>query len=191
MPQIIVGYDDAYEPIYEWRDDDYVEYTPPSYAPTDQSTIDQTIADNAIDLTKSPFWDNIKTLPANVQASLSTLSQTGFNKLVGLFAAQAKNPDGTPKKNADGTPDMSGGIDWTKIAGLGGAAIGLFADKTPITGGSTLPIPNFDVARSAVQYDDTNRLPGEVGRDYFSETRYTPRTGVAATDTAARAADLA
>ena len=191
MPFIITGYDTLNEPIYEWRDDNYVEYTPPSYTPTDQSTIDQTIADNAVDLTKSPFWDNIKTLPADVQAGLSKVSQSGLTTLFNTFRAQAKNPDGSLKKNPDGSPVMSDDIDWTKIAGLGGAAIGLFADKTPITGGSTLPVPNYDVARSSVQYNDTNRLPGEVGRDYFSETRYTPRTGIAATDTAARAADLA
>ena len=187
MPWIVTGYDENGEQEGYW-DEDY--YTPPYVPPTTQDDIDRTIADNAVDLTKSSFWEDIKKLPADLRASLSTMSKTGFDKLTGLFSKQAKNADGTPKKNADGTPDMSD-VDWEKLLGLGASGVALFADKTPITGGSTLPIPNYDVARSSVQYNDTNRLPGEVGRDYFSETRYTPRTGIAATDTAARAADLA
>ena len=193
MPWIVTGYDENGEQEGYW-DEDY--YTPPPDPYTgdwrDNPAYTSPEDDAAVtaDLTKSPFWDDIKTLPGGTQASLAQLTTDGINKLVGLFKKQATNPNGTLKTNADGTPDMSD-IDWAKITGLGGAAIGLFADKTPITAGSTLPIPNYDVARASVQYNDTNRLPGEVGRDYFSETRYTPRTGVAATDTAARAADLA
>jgi hypothetical protein len=185
MPWIVTGYDENGEQEGYWDEDYYTPPPDPYAGGANQDTIDQTI-----DVTKSPFWNEIKTLPAGTQASLAQLTTDGINKLVGLFKKQATNPDGTPKKNADGTPDMSD-IDWAKITGLGAAGINLFADKTPITAGSTLPIPNYSVARSAVQYDDANRLPGAAGRDYFSETRYTPVTGVAATDTAARAADLA
>ena len=192
MPWIVTGYDENGEQEGYW-DEDY--YTPPLdlYTGDWRDNPNTSPADDAAvtaDLTESPFWDDIKTLPAATQSLLSTLTTNGINKLVGLFKKQATNPDGTPKKNADGTPDMSD-IDWAKITGLGAAGIDLFADKTPITAGSTLPIPNYSVARSSVQYDDANRLPGALGRDYFSETRYTPVTGVAATDTAARAADLA
>jgi len=188
MPWIVTGYDENGEQEGYW-DEDY--YTPPyEPPPTTQDDIDRTIADNAVDLTKSSFWEDITKLPSTIQGALSQLSKSGFDKLVGLFKKQAKNPDGTPKTNPDGTPDMSD-VDWEKILGLGASGVALFADKTPITGGSTLPIPNYSVARSSVQYDDANRLPGALGRDYFSETRYTPVTGVAATDTAAREADLA
>jgi len=192
MPWILTGGDENGEETGYWVDD---EYTPPLdlYTGDWRDNPDTSSADDAAvtaDLTESPFWDNIKTLPPATQASLAQLTTDGINKLVGLFKKQATNPDGTPKKNPDGTPDMSD-IDWAKITGLGAAGISLFADKTPITAGSTLPIPNYSVARSSVQYDDANRLPGALGRDYFSETRYTPVTGVAATDTAARAADLA
>ena len=192
MPWIVTGYDENGEQEGYW-DEDY--YTPPLdlYTGDWQDNPNTSSADDAAvtaDLTKGQFWDEIKTLPAATQASLAQLTTDGINKLVGLFKKQATNPNGTPKTNADGTPDMSD-IDWAKITGLGAAGIDLFADKTPITAGSTLPIPNYSVARSSVQYDDANRLPGALGRDYFSETRYTPVTGVAATDTAARAADLA
>jgi hypothetical protein len=192
MPWIVTGYDENGEQEGYW-DEDY--YTPPLdlYTGDWQDNPNTSSADDAAvtaDLTKGQFWDEIKTLPAATQASLAQLTTDGINKLVGLFKKQATNPNGTPKKNADGTPDMSD-IDWAKITGLGAAGIALFADKTPITAGSTLPIPNYSVARSSVQYDDANRLPGALGRDYFSETRYTPVTGVAATDTAAREADLA
>jgi len=192
MPWIVTGSDENGEQEGYW-DEDY--YTPPPNPYTGDwrdNPIYTSPADDAAvtaDLTKSKFWDDIKTLPPATQSSLAQLTTAGLNKLFGLFAKQATE-NGKLKTNADGSADMSG-VDWDKIAGLGGAAIGLFADKTPITAGSTLPIPNYDVARSSVQYNDTNRLPGEVGRDYFSETRYTPRTGIAATDTAARAADLA
>lgn len=191
MPWISTGGDENGEETGYWVDDEYV---PDLYTGDWQDNpIYTSSADDAAvtaDLTESSFWDDIKTLPAATQASLAQLTTDGINKLVGLFKKQATNPNGTPKKNADGTPDMSD-IDWAKITGLGAAGIALFADKTPITAGSTLPIPNYSVARSSVQYDDANRLPGALGRDYFSETRYTPVTGVAATDTAAREADLA
>lgn len=193
MPWIVTGYDANGEQEGYW-DEDY--YTPPPDPYTgdwqDNSIYTSSADDAAVtaDLTKGQFWGDIKTLPPATQVSLAQLTTAGLNKLTSLFAKQATNSDGTPKKNADGTPDMSG-VDWAKITGLGAAGINLFADKTPITAGSTLPIPNYNVARSAVQYDNTNRLPGAAGRDYFSETRYTPVTGVAATDTAAREADLA
>ena len=52
------------------------------------------------------------------------------------------------------------------------------------TGGYNKPIPKFDVVREQIQYNDPNRRPGEAGRQYFTDTRFTPQGDTAALDAA-------
>ncbi len=63
-------------------------------------------------------------------------------------------------------------------AGLGtaAAALGMLAGKNQVqTGGYNKPIPKYDATREQIQYNDPNRRPGEGGRQYFTDTRYTPQ----------------
>ena len=59
------------------------------------------------------------------------------------------------------------------MAGLGSAAMGLYGlmnqDKQ---GGYNKPVPKMDMVREQIQYNDPNRRPGEVGRQYFTDPRY-------------------
>lgn len=53
------------------------------------------------------------------------------------------------------------------------------------SGGYNKPVPKMTAVQEAVQYDDTNRRPGQGGRRYFSDVAYVPEGGDIA---AARAA---
>ena len=55
------------------------------------------------------------------------------------------------------------------------------------SGGYNKPVPKMTAVQEAVQYDDTNRRPGQGGRRYFSDVTYVPEGGdTAAARTAAQ-----
>ena len=66
---------------------------------------------------------------------------------------------------ADGSPNLAG------ISTLGGGLYGLLnKDKQ---GGYNKPVPKMDMVREQIQYNDPNRRPGEGGRQYFTDPRFT------------------
>ena len=73
------------------------------------------------------------------------------------------------------------------LAGMGtaAAALAMLAGKNKVeTGGYNKPIPKFDAVREQIQYNDPNRRPGEAGRQYFTDTRFTSQGDTAALDAA-------
>lgn len=85
--------------------------------------------------------------------------------------------------------DPKNGLNMSGISSLislGGGVAELFGIDLPSSGGGyNKPVPKMTSVREAVQYDDTNRRPGEGGRRYFSDVTYVPEEGDVA---AARAA---
>lgn len=60
------------------------------------------------------------------------------------------------------------------MAGLGTAAMALYNQiNKGETGGYNKPVPKMDMVREQVQYNDPNRRPGEAGRQYFTDPRFT------------------
>ena len=49
------------------------------------------------------------------------------------------------------------------------------------SGGYNKPVPKMTAVQEAVQYDNTNRRPGQGGRRYFSDVTYVPEGGDTAT----------
>lgn len=76
------------------------------------------------------------------------------------------------KKDAQGNP-IPGEYDWAKIAGAGVAAagaLGIGSQKT--SGGWQGSIPKYTASREQIKYNDPNRRPGSVGRQYFTDVNY-------------------
>jgi len=67
-----------------------------------------------------------------------------------------------------------GKYDLAKIAALGVGAYSL-ANKND-TGGYNKPVPKMELTREQVPYaQDPNRAPGAMGRQYFTDQRFTPQ----------------
>lgn len=79
----------------------------------------------------------------------------------------------------------NGKYDPAKLATLGAGAYALLNKDE--SGGYNKPVPKMDMVRERVQYDDTNRRPGSMGRQYFTDTRFVPQGDAGALE-AARAA---
>lgn len=102
------------------------------------------------------------------------------NLLKSLGTGVAKQLTNTFKK-----PD--GSINW---AGVGTAAMALYGQMQDRgdTGGYNKPVPKMGAAIGRVQYDDTNRRPGEQGRKYFTDPRFYAQGDAAAQEAAQSAA---
>lgn len=75
------------------------------------------------------------------------------------------------------------------LAGVGTAAMGLYSlMNQKDSGGYNKPVPKMEAVRQQIQYDDTNRVPGSAGRQYFTDTRFVPQGDTAARDAALAAA---
>ena len=78
------------------------------------------------------------------------------------------------------------------LAGMATAATALYSifgggDKLK-TAGYDVPVPLYDATRQRVDYTDPNRVPGSMGRQYFTDMQYNPQTNtdaIAAAKTAA------
>ena len=66
---------------------------------------------------------------------------------------------------SDGTPNLAG------LGTLGVGVYNLLKGKGD-AGGYNKPVPKMDMVREQIQYDDTNRRPGEAGRQYFTDPRF-------------------
>lgn len=79
-----------------------------------------------------------------------------------------------------------GGYDWAKIATAGAGLYSLLGDKGE--GGYSKPVPKMEAIRQQIRFDDTNRVPGSAGRQYFTDTKFVPQGDTAARDAALAAA---
>ena len=84
----------------------------------------------------------------------------------------------------------SGKVNLAGVGSLGMALYGMMnQDKQ---GGYNKPVPKMDMVREQIQYNDPNRRPGEAGRQYFTDTQFTPQgdTGAASAAAAQQAAGI-
>lgn len=86
-----------------------------------------------------------------------SIGKTAFDKLKSSFT----------KKDAMGRST----VDWAALA-TAGAGLYQLSQRNNETGGYNKPVPKLDMVREQVQYDDPNRRPGEAGRQYFTDPRY-------------------
>ena len=88
-----------------------------------------------------------------------------LSKLLGKDAAKALKGLFV---NADGTVNLAG------LATMGAGLYNLTKNKD--TGGYNKPVPKMDLTRQQVPYaQDPNRAPGAMGRQYFTDQRFTPQ----------------
>jgi hypothetical protein len=82
----------------------------------------------------------------------------------------------------------NGTTDWTKL-GLGaGALMSMSGLGEARPGGYQGKVPELTATRQQIKYDDPNRRAGAGGRDYFTDTIYSPEKDAAAIDEAKAAA---
>lgn len=99
----------------------------------------------------------------------SKIGKSAFNTLKGTFT----KPDGS--------------IDWGALATAG---VGLYSQmQKGETGGYNKPVPKMDVIQQQVDYNDTNRRPGEAGRRYFTNPLFVAQGDTANTTAATTASD--
>ena len=84
--------------------------------------------------------------------------------------------------------DKDGKYDLAKLGALGIAAYGMANQGEQ--GGYNKPVPKMDMVRDQIQYNDPNRRPGEAGRQYFTDPRFSTQ-GNAESYTAAKDASAA
>jgi hypothetical protein len=116
----------------------------------------------------------------------------GFTDKDGNFAGGNSITDYIKKygsKALDLLKDKNGKFDLAKLATLGIGAYTLTKGKED-SGGYNKPVPKMDMVREQIQYNDPNRRPGESGRQYFTDPRFTPQ-GNAEALSAAQAASNA
>jgi hypothetical protein len=84
--------------------------------------------------------------------------------------------------------DKDGKYDFAKLGAAGGALMSLTGLGKAKPGGYQGVVPNLTATREQINYDDPNRRPGAGGRDYFTDTTYTPSADTAGIDAAKAAA---
>jgi hypothetical protein len=85
--------------------------------------------------------------------------------------------------------DKDGKYDFAKLGAAGGALMSLTGLGKAQPGGYQGTVPKLTSTRQQIKYDDPNRRPGAGGRDYFTDTTYTPSAdtaGIAAAREAAK-----
>lgn len=129
------------------------------------------------------FLDQFGGAPSleQVTAAITSNSSQGNKLISGLIN---KFGQGVRDKifNTDGSLNLTG------IAGLASMAYKMFGDNSVKTAGWSQPVPKYSAYRQAVEYDDTNRRPGEGGRRYFSDIYYAPQGDAASEEAAAQKA---
>ena len=65
----------------------------------------------------------------------------------------------------------NGKYDWAKI-GTAGAGLLNLVKGSGDSGGYNVPIPKLDAVTQQIEYNDPNRRPGAMGRQYFTDPRY-------------------
>jgi hypothetical protein len=82
--------------------------------------------------------------------------------------------------------DKDGNTDWGRVATIAGGLYSAYSDSQPKPPtGYQGKIPEYTAVRQQVENTyDPNRRPGSSGQRYFTDTKYTPASGVGAAKTA-------
>ena len=114
----------------------------------------------AIGVNPNTTMENWKS-PSNVEIESAMQGDPGWLTLAKKFGSKAAD-----MLKTDGKYDLA------KMAALGIGAYGL-ANRGD-NGGYNKPVPKMDLTRQQVQYaQDPNRAPGSMGRQYFTDPRFT------------------
>jgi hypothetical protein len=119
------------------------------------------------------FWESIGVNPDTTMENWSSPSNDqiesalqGDTTFLGLMRQYGTKALDLLKTN--------GKYDISKMATLGIGAYSLLNKND--TGGYNKPVPKMDMTREQVPYaQDPNRAPGAMGRQYFTDTRFTPQ----------------
>ena len=80
----------------------------------------------------------------------------------------------------------NGKFDPAKLLTAGIGAYKLATNKDE--GGYNVPVPKMDAVRQQIAYDNTNRRPGEAGRQYFTDPRFVKQGDATSLESAQNAA---
>ena len=103
----------------------------------------------------------VNTYTPSMADTLKNMGSSAVNSIKGFFQ----------KRDAKGNP-IPGEYDWAKIAGAGAALYGALGGSKKETGGWQGSIPSYTASREQIKYNDANRRPGEMGRQYFTDVNY-------------------
>jgi hypothetical protein len=153
----------------------------------EESVFDPTYGDSLPVDYSYDFWESIGvnpnttmenwTSPSNDQIESALQGDTTFLGLMRQYGTKALDLLKT-----------NGKYDISKMATLGIGAYNLLNKND--TGGYNKPVPKMDMTREQVPYaQDPNRAPGAMGRQYFTDTRFTPRGDAEAAASAQTASD--
>lgn len=166
----------------------------PDYS--DYNFVDDSSDPALMGLTSKDLSGSVDSWDSSVNGGDSATSPTSsvVSELSGIEALIAKLPAGLQKL----VTTSSGNVDWTKLLALGaatGGGLGLFSAKKEPTGYQG-GIPALTATRTAINYNDPNRIPGSAGRQYFTDIKYADSTDAAKVAAAkaagqAEAADIA
>ena len=119
------------------------------------------------------FNNNVWIDPSGQIYDMRYLEQSGDSNILSKLVNAFKTKEGKP--------------DWAKIATAGAGLYTLLGDKGG-EGGYSKPVPKMEAIRQQIRFDDTNRVPGSAGRQYFTDTKFVPQGDTAARDAALAAA---
>jgi hypothetical protein len=148
----------------------------------------ETLSDPAIDWNKVDFGtepgsysdpEMRKEIDAIIEAGNGMTGDKKFS-----FDFLNKLPKGlwdTVKKSFQ---DKDGKYDFAKLGAAGGALMSLTGLGKAKPGGYQGVVPKLAATREQIKYDDPNRRAGAGGRDYFTDTIYSPAGDTAAIDEA-------
>ena len=157
---VILDLDDWSEPAaYDLDTTLYPDwYSDPSYY--DPEYLDTTAVGGGFDFSGID-WPNV--IPNLVDKFGTTILNTVFKN--------GKPENGINIAGIGALINMGGGVAEMLGFDMGGGT----------SGGYNKPVPKMTAVQEAVQYDDTNRRPGQGGRRYFSDVTYVPEGGDTAT----------
>lgn len=184
MALVITGYDADGEPIWE-EDGADVTANDPSNTGNESGTDLLTPDEQAVQ-DQNDFYASIGIDPA----SMSDAPPETLAKINSIIAGDAYKSSPDLIKTLMGAFSKTVGgkqvTDWDKVGLVGGLlakATGLTKPETP---GYKGKIKEYTAVNAPIKYDDTNRRPGSMGRQYFTPTTYVPAGGdVAAAQAAA------
>lgn len=124
--------------------------------------------------------DNIYTTESEGKTWRFDTKQNGFVDSAGKLLKDAPT---------DLFSKMLNAVKANPLAALGTAFGAIKALSGSDSGGYNVPVPKMDAVRQQIAYTDTNRRPGEAGRQYFTDPRFVKQGDAASLAAAQKASE--